>query len=192
MLFENRFTTEGLIIIALALVQIVLLGLGEQRRRRPLKMAFDEQPHEARSQHRFRSSTTIGLGVSKLYVLLRPRAPVNVKSLDIRFVGRELFQWRDAWGPQIRVIDVDIPQWVKAPGSNSVIIEAHPPGAFIVSVHPPKLWTAGDPLYVETKVEAEAPWAGHLSVRCCGERRSYTRRRVAQKQRRITQPWRRS
>jgi len=28
MLFENRFTTEGLIIIALALVPIVLLGLG--------------------------------------------------------------------------------------------------------------------------------------------------------------------
>ena len=194
MLFENRFTTEGLIIIALALVPIVLLGLGELRRRRLLKMAFDEQPHQARSQHRLRSSTTIGLGVSKLYVVLRPRAPINVKSLDIRFVGRDLFQWRDAWSSQIRVIDVDIPQWVKAPGSNSVIIEAHPPGAFIVSVHPPKLWTAGDPLYVETKVEAEAPWAGHLSVRCCGERRSYTRRRVAalQKQRRITQPWRRS
>ena len=194
MLFENRFTTEGLIIIALAVVPIVLLGLGELRRRRPLTMAFDEQSHHARGQHRFRSSTTIGLGANKLYVVLRPRAPINVKSLDIRFVGRDFFQWRDAWRPQIRVINVDIPQWsAQAPGSNSVIMEAHPLGAFFVSVHPPKLWTAGDSLYLELKVEAEAPWAGHLSVRCCGERRSYTRRRVAalQKQRRTTPPWRR-
>ena len=103
-LFENRFTTEGLTIIALALVPIVLLGLGELRWRRLLKMAFDEQPHHARGQHRFRSSTTIGLGVSKLYVVLRPRAPINVKSLDIRFVGRDFFQWRDAWSPQIGLL----------------------------------------------------------------------------------------
>lgn len=198
MVLEDKFTTEGLIIIALAIVPTALLALGELRRRRSLTMAFAEQPYGQQGQYRLRSSATIGLGPSRLHVVLRPRVPINVKSLDIRFVGRDFFEWHDAWSPQIRVTRVDIPQWnVQSEddlaGPNSIITQ-RPLGGFIVSLHPPKLWTAGDPLYVELKVEAEAPWAGHLSICCCGERRSYTRRRVTavQKQRRTTTPWRRS
>jgi hypothetical protein len=199
MVLQDKFTTEGLILIALAIVPTVLLALGELRRRRPLAMAFDEQPDLPQGQHRLRSSATIGLGPTKLHVVLRPRVPINVKSLDIRFVGRGFLQWHDAWSPQIRVTGVEIPQWGTQAehdlaGPNSIITEERQPGAFIVSVHPPMLWTAGDPLYVELEVEAEDPWAGHLSIRCCGERRSYTRRPVTavQKQRRTTPPWRRS
>ena len=191
MTFEAKFTTEGLIIIALATVPILLLALTELRRRWPIKMVFDEKPYRAQGEHRLHSSVTVGLGTSKLHVVLTPRAPINVKSLDIRFVGHDVFQWHDAWSPQIRVRNVEIPQWNKQrdrASSNSVVKEEHPLGAFIVSVRPPKLWTAGDALYVELEVEAEAPWSGHLSIRCYGERRSYSRRRVTamRKERRAT------
>ena len=84
-------------------------------------------------------------------------------------------------GTQIRVSNVEIPQWnqqAEVERDHSVLKEEHPLGAFIVSVRAPKLWTAGDVLYVELEVEAEAPWSGHLSIRCYGERRSYSRRRV--------------
>ena len=185
MTFEAKFTTEGLIIIALAIVPILLLALAELRRRWPIKMAFDEQPYRAQGEHRLHGSVTVGLGTSKLHVVLTPRTPINVKSLDIRFVGRDVLQWHDAWSPQIRVRNVEIPQWNQQAeverdraNSNSLVKEEHPLGAFIVSVRPPKLWTAGDALYVELEVEAEAPWSGHLSIRCYGERRSYSRRRV--------------
>jgi len=195
MTFEAKFTTEGLIIIALATVPILLLALTELRRRWPIRMVFDEQPYRAQGEHRLHNSVTIGLGTSKLHVVLTPRAPINVKSLDIRFVGRDIFQWHDAWSPQIRVRNVEIPQWNQQAeverdraSSNSMVKEEHPLGAFIVSERPPKLWTAGDALYVELEVEAEAPWSGHLSIRCYGERRSYSRRRVTavRKERRAT------
>jgi len=194
MVLENKFTTEGLILIAVAIVPTALLMLGELRRRRPLTMAFAEQPYGHGGGNRFRRSATIDLGPNRLRVVLRARAPINVKSLDIRFVGREFLQWHDAWSPQIRVTRVDVPQWSRHAGSSSVTMEAHPPGAFKVLLHPPNLWTVGDPLHLELDVEAEAPWSGHLSIRCCGERRSYTRKRVTavQKQRRFTPPWRRS
>jgi hypothetical protein len=185
MTFESKFSTEGLIIIALATVPIVLLALNELRRRWPIKMIFDEQPYRAEGEHRLRSSATVGLGTSKLHVVLMPRAPINVKSLDIRFVGHDIFQWHNAWSPQIRVRNVEIPQWNQQAETerdraslSSLVKEEHPLGAFIVSVRPPRLWTAGDALYVEVDVEAEAPWSGHLSIRCYGERRSYSRRRV--------------
>jgi hypothetical protein len=185
MTFEAKFTTEGLIIIALATVPILLLALTELRRRWPIRMVFDEQPYRAQGKHRLHSSVTVGLGISKLHVVLTPRAPINVKSLDIRFVGHDFFHWHDAWSPQIRVRNVEIPQWDQQTeveraraSSNSMLKEEHPLGAFIVSVRPPKLWTAGDALYVEVEVEAEAPWSGHLSIRCYAERRSYSRRRV--------------
>ena len=87
MTFEAKFTSEGLIIIALATVPIVLLALTELRRRWPIKMIFDEQPYRAQGEHRLRRSVTVGLGTSKLHVVLTPRAPINVKSLDVRFVG---------------------------------------------------------------------------------------------------------
>ena len=77
----------GLIIIALATVPIVLLALTELRRRWPIKMIFDEQQYRAQGEHRLRRSVTVGLGTSKLHVVLTPRAPINVKSLDVRFVG---------------------------------------------------------------------------------------------------------
>ena len=185
MTFEAKFTTEGLIIITLATVPILVLALTELRRRWPIKMVFDEQPHRAQGEHRLHSSVTVGLGTSKLHVVLTPRTPISVKSLDIRFVGHDVLQWHDAWSPQIRVRNVEIPQWNQQAeverdraNLNSLVKEEHPLGAFIVSVRPPKLWTAGDALYVELEIEAEAPWSGHLSIRCYGERRSYSRRRV--------------
>ena len=45
MVLEDRFTTEGLIIIALAIVPTALLALGELWQRRPLTMAFAGQPY---------------------------------------------------------------------------------------------------------------------------------------------------
>jgi hypothetical protein len=202
MVFEDKLTTEGLIIIALATVPIILLAVGEVRRRWPLKMAFDEAAYHGQARQRLRGAMAIGLGRNNLYVVLRPRTPIYVKSLDIRFVGRDFFKWRNAWSSQIRVTNVDIPQWSTQTGSDfanssCAIVEAHPAGAFSATVHPPKLWTAGDPLYIELTVEAEAPWAGHLSIRCCGERRTYSRKSVTvlQEQRLIAPrppPWRRS
>jgi hypothetical protein len=120
MTFESKFSTEGLIIIALATVPIVLLALNELRRRWPIKMIFDEQPYRAEGEHRLRSSATVGLGTSKLHVVLMPRAPINVKSLDIRFVGHDIFQWHNAWSPQIRVRNVEIPQWNQGPRPSAI------------------------------------------------------------------------
>jgi hypothetical protein len=200
MVLQDKFTVEGLIIIALATVPIILLALAEVRRRRPLKMAFDEVPYHAPAQHRLHGSMAIGLGGHNLHVVLRPRTPIHVKSLDIRFVGREVFNWRTAWSPQIRLTKVTIPQWSDRMGgdiaeSSFAIVEGQPPGAFSATVRPPQLWTAGEPLHIELTVEAEAPRAGHLSIRCCGERRTYSRKRVTVLQQRrkakLPPPWRR-
>jgi hypothetical protein len=180
-MIEHRFTTEGLIIIALAMVPVVLLSLEERRRRWPLKMVFDAQPYGGRTRRRFQRSATIHLGTCKLYVVLTPRAPINIQSLDIR-LGYGLFWWHDAWSPQIRVTNVRVPQWEDQAQVEQdcarLLTKDNLDGGFIVSLRPPKLWTARDGLYVEVEIEAEAPWAGLLSVRCCGERRTYTRRRV--------------
>jgi len=199
MFLEDKFTAEGLIIIALATVPIILLALGEVRRRRPLKMAFDEVPYHAQARHRLRAAMAIGLGRHNLYVVLHARTPVHVKSLNIRFVGREFFKWRTAWSPQIRLTKVTIPQWSDQAGgdlaqSSFAIVEGQAPGSFDATVRPPKLWTAGDPVHIELTVEAEAPWAGHLSIRCCGERRTYSRKRVTvlrERRKAALQPWRR-
>ena len=76
MVFEDKFTTEGAIIIALATVPIILLAVGEVRRRWPLKMAFDEARYHAQAQQRLHGAMAIGLGRHNLYVVLRPRTPI--------------------------------------------------------------------------------------------------------------------
>jgi hypothetical protein len=188
---ENKVTTGQLLAILIPLALAGALWLVRHRRQRhPFSMRLSDQPigvlgDDPPGKRTYRRSRLLSVGDSALTICVTTSVATNVSRFDLRFVERRNARWGDAPPGKIRITDIRVPEWDGEAererdfvGPNSVEREPNGVGGFIVSTRRPKTWVVGQLLWIEIKVQADAPWSGYLSFEGRTDRRAFARFRV--------------